>query len=111
MLLVFAHIEHPGSGMLVLFFAGIVHSMGQVPMAALLLRNSEEQFRGRVMGIRMMMIYGMPLGLLIAGPLIGGFGYTATATLYCAVGLTVTVLITVRWRSYLWRLDAPANRR
>ena len=111
MLLVFSHIEHPGTGMLVLFFAGIAHSMGQVPMAALLLRNSDEQFRGRVMGIRMLMIYGMPLGLLIAGPLIGSIGYSATATLYCLVGLGVTLLIILRWRSQLWRLDAPANRR
>ena len=111
MLLVFAQIQHPGAGMLVLFFAGISHSMGQIPMAALLLRNSEEQFRGRVMGIRMMAIYGMPLGLLIAGPLIRSMGYTATATLYCVIGLAVTLLIALRWHTQLWRPEAPANRR
>jgi hypothetical protein len=110
-LLVFAHIQHPGAGMLVLFFAGITHSMGQIPMAALLLRNTEEQFRGRIMGIRMMAIYGMPVGLLISGPLIGSIGYTATATTYCMIGLAVTLLIALRWRAQLWRPEAPANRR
>jgi hypothetical protein len=59
----------------------------------------------------MLAIYGMPVGLLISGPLISRFGYPATAALYCAIGLSFTLLIAVRWRSHLWRLGAPANRR
>ena len=70
-----------------------------------------EQFRGRVMGVRMLMIYGVPIGLLIAGPLIGRFGYPLTATLYCAIGLVVVLLIAVRWRGHIWNLAAPANKR
>ena len=38
-------------------------------MAALLLRTSDEQFRGRIMGIRMLAIYGNVPGLLLSAPL------------------------------------------
>jgi hypothetical protein len=63
------------------------------------------------MGIRMLAIYGNVPGLLIAGELIPRLGYSLTATIYCLIGLTFTVLITLRWREYLWRRDAPANAR
>jgi predicted MFS family arabinose efflux permease len=110
LLLVYSHLTHPAAGIPVLVLAGFVQSMSQVPMAALLLRNSEPQFRGRVMGIRMLAIYGLPIGLLVSGPLITRFGYPAMATLYCIVGFGFTLLIAVRWRAHLWRRDAPANR-
>jgi hypothetical protein len=59
----------------------------------------------------MLMIYGVPIGLMIAGPLIGRFGYPATATLYSAIGLAFTLLIAFHWRAHIWRLGAPANAR
>ena len=96
---------------LVLFLAGCAHSTSQVPMTAVLLRNMDEHFRGRVMGIRMLMIYGNMIGLLSFGPLIGAIGYPLTATLYCAFGIAMTALIALRWRQYLWGIDALANKR
>jgi predicted MFS family arabinose efflux permease len=111
MLLVFSRVQIPAAGMVFLVFAGFAQSMGQVPMATLILRNSDTRLRGRVMGIRMLMINGNMPGLLISGPLIAGFGYPATAALYCTVGLTFTLLIAVHWRKQLWRRDAPANKR
>lgn len=110
-LFVFAHIHHPYGGMAALVFAGFAQSMGQVPMSALLLRACDEQFRGRVMGIRMLAIYGNLPGLLIAGPLISVIGYPWTATLYCVLGIAFTIVIARRWRSELWKHDAAANRR
>ena len=50
-------------------------------------------------------------GLLLAGPLIARFGYSATATLYCAFGLTFAIYIAWRWREHFWSLRAAANRR
>ena len=111
MLMVFAHTQHPAAGIPVLVLAGCSQSLGQVPMATLLLRNSDEQYRGRIMGIRMLAIYGNLPGLWIAGPLIAGFGYSFLATLYCATGLAFVALIAARWRAHLWRLEAPANSR
>ncbi len=111
MLFVFAHMNHLYGGMGALMLAGFAQSLGQVPMSAILLRVCEEQFRGRVMGIRMLAIYGNLPGLLLAGPLIAWGGYPMTASLYCAAGILVTLLIATRWSAVLWRIDAPANRR
>lgn len=111
MLLSFAHTTHPAPGIAALFLAGCAQSVSQVPMAALLLRLSDVQYRGRIMGIRMLAIYGNLPGLLISGPLIAYFGYPATATLYCMIGVVFTLIIGYRWRTQLWRRDAPANHR
>ena len=109
MLMVFAHTQQLAAGIPVLVLTGFCHSMGQIPMVTVLLRNSDEKYRGRVMGIRMMAIYGNLPGLWIAGPLIAGFGYSFTATLYCVIGLASIALIASRWRAQIWRLTAPAN--
>ncbi|MGH8641317.1 MAG: MFS transporter [Burkholderiales bacterium] len=111
MLLAFAYTQHPGAGIPLLLLAGFAQSFGMVPMAALLLRTSDARFHGRIMGIRMLMIYGNLPGLLISGYLIATYGYPATATLYCTIGLVCTLLIAARWRAHLWRLDAPLNTR
>ena len=109
MLLVFAQLQHPVGGIVVLVCAGFAQSLGQVPMVTLLLRNSDEQFRGRIMGIRMLAIYGNLPGLLLAGLLIPRLGYPTTGALYCIFGLGFAALIAVRWRAHLWSLNAPAN--
>jgi MFS family permease len=111
MLIVFAHTPHAAAGIPVLIATGIVQSMGLIPMSAMLLRNSETRYRGRVMGIRMLMLYGNLPGLLLSGPLIAHFGYSLTATLYCATGLVFTLAIAANWRDHLWRREAPANTR
>ena len=111
MLLAFAHTPHPAAGIPVLVLAGFAQSMGMVPMAALLLRTSDPRLHGRIMGIRMLAIYGNLPGLLISGPLIAAYGYPATATLYCTIGLVFTLLIALRWRADLWRLGARVNAR
>ena len=80
-----------------------------VPMAVMLLRSSGERFRGRVMGVRMLAVYGMPLGLLGAGVLIDRVGFVATATGYCVFGLAATFAIAWHWWPHLWPLHAPAN--
>jgi predicted MFS family arabinose efflux permease len=111
MTLLFGHMETRSGGILVLVLAGFAQSLGMVSMSAMLLRNSADRLRGRIMGLRMLAIYGVPVGLLVSGPLIGRFGYPATATAYSVIGLAVTLLIAVRWREHLWKLDAPANLR
>jgi hypothetical protein len=51
----------------------------------------------------MLAIYSLPVGLLIAGVLIGWIGFSATASLYAGLGLAFTVLIAIRWRASLWQ--------
>jgi MFS family permease len=101
-LLLFANVPHHLPGIAILFLAGVSQSVNQVPMAAMLLRSTDEQFRSRVQGIRMLAIYGNVPGLLIAGQLIPAVGYPATASLYCILGIAVTVAIGLRWRAQFW---------
>jgi len=110
MLLVFVHTHDPVSGYLTLVCAGLSQSLSLVPMSALLLHGAGA-YRGRVMGMRMLAIYGLPIGLLGAGALIDHIGFIPTATLYCTVGLLLTSLIALRWRAALWPLHAAANAR
>ena len=110
MLAAFAHMQTLAAGIVMLVAAGVAQSFGLVPMSALLLRNSDERFRGRIMGLRMFAIYGLPIGLLIAGPIIDRSSYTVMAMLYCGIGVLFTLLIAVRWRAEVWRREAPGNR-
>lgn len=110
-LLLFAQTRTPEAGIPLLLLAGVMQTMGLIPISALLLRNSEERYRGRIMGIRMMAIYGNLPGLLLAGPLIAGVGYSAMASLYCVLGILLTALIAAVWQHCLWHRDAPVNRR
>jgi predicted MFS family arabinose efflux permease len=108
LLIVFAQMGTLAGGIAALFFAGIAQSLAMVSLTVILVREAGQRFRGRVMGVRMMAIYTLPLGLLIAGVLIERIGFGATATLYAALGLLVAVTIATRWRACLWRLKAPA---
>ncbi len=111
MLLVFAHMPGPASGRAVLVAAGIVQSLSLVPMSVMLLHGAGERFRGRVMGVRMLAIYGVPIGLLAAGAVIERVGFAPTVSIYCAIGIVLTFAIALRWRAALWPVDAAANAR
>jgi hypothetical protein len=109
MLLVFVEIRTMPVAMACLTLAGIAQSMSMISAAIILMRTASAHLRGRVMGVRMMVIYGLPLGLLAAGSLIDLIGYSATGTLYAAAGLLSMVAIALYWRADLWPVHAPAN--
>jgi MFS family permease len=110
-LIAFAWQPGPWTGIPLLMLAGCSQSVSQVPSHAVLLRNSDERFRGRIMGIRMLAIYGNVPGLLLFGPIVAALGFPATATLYCGLGVAITICLCIYWRAALWRQDAPANTR
>jgi len=105
----FGQIPFISVGLLLLFLSGLVQSFCMTPLAAVMLRASSEEMRGRVMGIRMLAIWGLPLGLLAAGPIIAGIGYGATTLIYGGIGLAATLVIGYRLRSALWHHSAAAN--
>jgi predicted MFS family arabinose efflux permease len=111
LLLVFAYMPGPASGRVMLVLTGFAQSLSLVPMSVMLLHSAGARYRGRVMGVRMLAIYGVPLGLLAAGALIDWIGFAQTAALYCIIGLALTLLIALRWRADLWPRGAPANAR
>ena len=110
-LMCFVNTPTPALGMVFLLLAGLSQGLSQIAMATMLIRNTEAKFRGRVMGIRMLAIYGNIPGLLLAGWLIPRLSYPLTGTLYGAVALLLIVLVVWHWRAQLWRRDAPANSR
>ncbi|UGA46228.1 MFS transporter [Bradyrhizobium quebecense] len=111
MLLVFVELRTMPVAMACLVLAGIAQCMSMISAAVMLMRNASAHLRGRVMGVRMMVIYGLPLGLLAAGSLIDLIGYTATGTLLAAAGFMAMLAIAVHWRADLWPVHAPANAR
>jgi MFS family permease len=109
MLLVFAHMPTALSGTLILILAGFSQSLSLVPLSVILLRTSDEALRGRVMGVRMLAIYGLPVGLLTAGALIERIGFYTTLMAYGLGGLTCIVAIAIYWRADIWPAHARAN--
>ena len=101
-LLGFGFVGTLGGGLVALFLAGLVQSVAMISMAAWLLAAAGDRFRGRVMGVRMLAVYGLPLGLLASGALIERIGYAPTIATLAAVGLVFTLLAGITWRASLW---------
>ena len=98
----FAQMRTLGGGLLALVAAGFVQNVAMISMTASLLGAAGEAFRGRVMGVRMLAVYGLPIGLLASGFLIDRVGYAATVTASALIGLLLTGGIALRWRA-LWQ--------
>ena len=108
-LLLFAQMQSVPAAIACLVLAGFAQSLTMISIAVILMRTASEHFRGRVMGVRMLAIYSLPLGLMAAGSLIGEIGFAVTATLYAATGLALMLAIVLHWRADLWHVHAPAN--
>ncbi len=100
---VFAFTETKWPGFAVLLAVGILQSLAMIAMSVTLLRVTPEEFRGRIMGVRMLAVYGLPLGLLLAGGLVDWSGLAATIWLYSFLGIVCTIYIAWRWRAVIWR--------
>jgi Na+/melibiose symporter-like transporter len=103
LLLGFAHVRQMGVGMLLLLAAGFAQNVAMIAMTAVLLGAAGPGLRSRVMGVRMLAVYGLPLGLLASGFLIERIGYPLTITVSSAIGVLFTVLIGIRWRASMWQ--------
>ena len=110
-LLVFAQMRSAWSGAAMLALAGFAQSISMVAVAVVLLGIAGSKFRGRIMGVRMLAIYSLPLGALAGGALVEAVGFRATGTLYALAGIALSLAIAWRWRTHLWRADLPANGR
>ena len=102
LLLVFAQMASESSGALVLFITGLGQSMAMIAMSVTLIGNTEPPFRGRILGVRMLAVYGLPLGLFGSSGLIVWLGFPATATLYGCLGLAGSAFIAFKWREKVW---------
>jgi predicted MFS family arabinose efflux permease len=110
-LLAFAQMRTAWGGAAMLALAGFAQSFSMVALAVVLLGIAGGKFRGRIMGVRMLAIYSLPLGALAGGALVEAIGFRATGTLYALLGMLLTLAIAWRWRAHLWNADLPVNGR
>ncbi len=98
LIVVFGQIESKYSGLAILLAIGLTQSIAMISLSVTLPSTVGHEFRARVMGVRMLCVYGLPVGLLASGLVIGWFGYPVTVAIYSAVGVAFTALITFKWR-------------
>lgn len=89
--------------------AGLNQSLSMVALSIILLRTGPERFRGRVMGVRMLAIYTLPIGLLAAGPIVAAIGFRGLVLLYVGLGLSLLAAIALVWRDELLPHGVAAN--
>ena len=71
-------------------------------MAGLIIQAAAAKLRGRVLGVRMLAVYGLAIGLPIAGGLIDQVGYASTVLIFVAVDIAAGALIAFKWRRAFW---------
>ena len=74
-----------------LFAIGVAQGIAMVTMSIALLEAAGTAMRGRIMGVRMLAVYGLPIGLIASGQLVDRLGYHGMVLLYCGVGALATV--------------------
>ena len=103
LVIVIGHVNTWVPGLVLITVIGAAHSFAMISMAVLLLSTAEESFRGRVSGVRMLAVYGLPLGLVLGGALIEFMGVPLTFTAYGVAGIAVILGIVLRWPNLLRR--------
>ena len=76
-------------GMVVLVLMGFAQSLAMTSMGAVLLMVTAPAYRGRVMGVRMLAVYGNPVGLLLGGALIEWMGVRSQIVAFAVAGLVL----------------------
>ena len=57
-----------------LIVVGCAQSFSMVTMAMMILRYTTPEMRGRILGLRQLAVYGLPVGLLLSGYVAEDFG-------------------------------------
>ena len=109
LLLLFSQSSTLETAIPILILAGAACCLGLVPMSAMLVRTSNVNFRGGILGLRTLSVYGLPIGLLISSPLISSVGFEIMAIIYSLFGLAVIALIMLFWHKHIWAVDSPPN--
>ena len=85
----------------VLFFIGISQSFAMVTMAMMLLKYTSEEMRGRVLGLRQLAVYGLPVGVLISGFIAENSDASLALIFNGILGLFILVLAIFKWPEML----------
>jgi predicted MFS family arabinose efflux permease len=105
LLILFAQTDSNALGLGLLALIGASISFCMISMSVVLMTFTKFEMRGRVMGVRMLAVYGLPMGLVIGGWLIEQYGVKASITGYATGGLVLTGLSVLRWPGLLKGFD------
>ena len=97
LLILFAQTQSNTWGLPALALIGASVSFCMITMSVVLLSFAKFEMRGRVMGVRMLAVYALPMGMVIGGWLIEQYGVTVTITGYAVVGLLAIALSLFKW--------------
>ena len=86
------------------FAAGLTQAIVWTVIATLILGNTEQHMRGRVMGLRAGVVFSLPIGNLLAGAAAERFGPPLAQGGYAAVAMLLMLFIVLRVPG-LWRSD------
>ena len=81
----------------IVLLAGIFQSFSMVIMAMLILKYTSEDMRSRVLGVRQLAVYGLPLGLVISGFVSENFHVVAALIGNAVVGLILLAFVLITW--------------
>jgi len=98
------------SSLPVLFLAGLGQSLCTVAIAMMLLSLTPDNLRGRVMGLRQLAVYSLPLGLLISGTIAEMWGVKVAIFLDGLMGILLVMGCVVIWPT-LWNVSQPKEYR
>ncbi|MDA1129137.1 MAG: MFS transporter [Chloroflexi bacterium] len=92
-ILVFALSDTFYLSLVILFFTGMAFASTQVLMLTLLLRNTQPEFRGRVMGLRSLAILAFSFGSMASGGVAGLWGAPWAANMVGITGIGLIVIL------------------
>jgi len=100
-ILVFTQSTWMAVSLAILLASGVTQSFSLVSVDSLLLRLVPAELRGRIMGIRSMAVYGLPMGLLAIGAMADIMGAPRAIAIMAAAGGVLTLAIAA-WLRELW---------
>ena len=85
----------------VIFVIGTAQSVTVVILLMLIIDLVPYDVRGRIIGLRQLAVYGLPIGLIITGFTAGEIGILSALILTCIMGLISLVVILICWPEIL----------
>jgi sugar phosphate permease len=81
----------------VLMLIGIFQSFSMVTMAVMILQYTGYSMRGRILGLRQLAVYGLPVGLLFSGYIADEVGVFWALVINSVVGIGLLVGVLLKW--------------
>ena len=100
-ILVMAYMKWFYPALPVLVLTGMSQAFAMVTMAMMILKYTATDMRGRVLGLRQLAVYGLPIGLLLSGYLAERNGVFSALIVNGVVGLVLLALSLMKWSGLL----------